>query len=133
VLKEGGQMTLVIDQATASVLLETIPIATNGNCWVSFVRTPPFLWGAQRATLVLVEKSKATKEMSTGRLEWEERADTRSADDDSTTSVMSSSLWAKVRYETIPQLVPVRQANQAWQASNKIWLSNEKVQSSSNY
>jgi hypothetical protein len=110
-------------------------IAANGNCWVSFVPTPPFLWGAQRATLVLVEKSKATKQMSTARLEWKERADTCSADYDSATNAMpsSSSLWAKVQYKTIPQLMLARQANQAWQPSNKIWLTNEKVQSSCNY
>jgi hypothetical protein len=126
VLRTGGKMNLVIDQRTLEVLKDAIHQA-DCSCAVSFVRSPPFLWGTQRVTLVVVEKTilsnpSISRTTKSGRFDWE-RQSSSSSEGETNEKVV----WARIRSQTIPHLVPFSKRQQAVLSPNKIVLTNDRV------
>lgn len=106
VLKWEGKMFLIINQSTVNILIEAIHNKTadeHHHCSVSFVRTPSFLWGTERVTLITIQKAKreqsAVRSLPYDILDWEKEYgvnDDRGAID----------AWARERAGRIPSLIP---------------------------
>ena len=111
VLKIGGTMTLVVD--TEFVQHDRISSILPHTCNITFVRSSAFKWGTRgRATIVIVKKISCDDDISpamqnkkqedgtsyrTGLFDWER----------SRGSKQNLSGLARVRSETVPQLIPV--------------------------
>jgi hypothetical protein len=129
VLRTGGRMNLVIDQRTLEVLKDAIQQA-DCSCSVSFVRSPSFLWGTQRVTLVVVEKTilsnpSSSRTTKSGRFDWERQSSSSSSSSEGETNEKVA--WARIRSQTIPHLVPFSKRQQAVLSPNKIVLTNDRV------